>query len=148
VDDCLIGCKSAAVVTIFKKELLTRLSVQMRVRLLNIWDVNFHDRKAKTAQLVQAGYAERVLKTFGILDCKPVATPLDPNNRLSTRDCPDAIDPIVHRRYRSITGCSSYLVNMTSPDLFFAESQLSKFVQYPGITLVVLFLGSLHVKMV
>jgi len=27
----------------------------------------------------------------------------------------------------------SYLVNMTRPDLAFAYSQLSKFVQYPGV---------------
>ena len=33
---------------------------------------------------------------------------------------------------RSITGCISYLVNMTRPDLAFAYSQLSKFVQRPG----------------
>jgi V8-like Glu-specific endopeptidase len=37
------------------------------------------DRKARTAKIVQSGYAERVLKTFGMWDCKPVATPLDPN---------------------------------------------------------------------
>ena len=66
-------------------------------------------------------------------DCKPVATPLDPNNRLSKHDYQEVIDPIVHRRYRSITGCLSYLVNITRPDLAFAYSQLSKFVQYPGI---------------
>ena len=34
---------------------------------------------------------------------------------------------------RSITGCLSYLVNMMRQDLAFAHSQLSKFVQYPGI---------------
>ena len=35
----------------------------------------------------------------------------------------------------TIIGCLSYprLVNMTRPDLAFACSQLSKFVQYPGI---------------
>ncbi len=43
------------------------------------------------------------------------------------------IDPNVHRRYRSIVGCLSYLVNMTRPDLAFSYSQLSKFVQYPGM---------------
>ena len=91
------------------------------------------DRKAKTVKLVQSGYTERVLKTFATWDCKPVATPLDTNNRPSKHDCPEVIDPIVHRRYRSITGCLSYLVKMTRPDLAFAYSQLSKFVQYPGI---------------
>ena len=43
------------------------------------------------------------------------------------------VDPNVHRRYHSIVGCLSYLVNMTRPDLAFSYSQLSKFVQYPGM---------------
>ncbi len=55
------------------------------------------------------GYAERVLKTFGMWDCKPCATPLDANSRLSKADCPQVVDPALHRRDRSITGCLSYL---------------------------------------
>ncbi len=43
------------------------------------------------------------------------------------------VDPNVHRRYHSIVGCLSYLVNMTRPDLAFSYSQMSKFVQYPGM---------------
>ncbi len=66
---------------------------------------------------MQAGYAERVLRTFGIWDCKPIHTPLD----ATKSDCPEVVDPILHRRYRSITGCLSYLVNMTRPDLAFAS---------------------------
>ena len=42
---------------------------------------------------------------------------------LSKKDCPQVVDPALHRRYRSITGCLSCLVNMTRPDL----------VQYPGV---------------
>ena len=56
-----------------------------------------------------------------------------PNSRLSKTDSPQVVDPALHRRYRSITGCLSYLVNMTRPDLVSANSQLSKFVQYPGV---------------
>ncbi len=41
------------------------------------------DRKARTGQLIQAGYAERVLRVFNMWDCNPVATPMDPNVRLS-----------------------------------------------------------------
>jgi hypothetical protein len=73
------------------------------------------------------------LKTFGMWDCHPVKTPLDANDRLSKRECPEVVDLNVHRRYRSIVGCLSYLVNMTRPDLAFAYSQLSKFVQYLGM---------------
>ncbi len=90
------------------------------------------DRKARTGQLIQAGYAERVLRVFNMWDCNPVATPMDPNVRLSKLDCPEVVDPLLHRKYRSIVGCLSYLVNMTRPDLAFSFSQLSKFLQYPG----------------
>ena len=90
------------------------------------------DRAARTGKFVQAGYAERVLRTFGMWDCNPALTPLDPNIRLTKRDSPEAVDPRLHRRMRSIVGCLSYLVNMTRPDLAFTYSQLSKFVQSPG----------------
>jgi hypothetical protein len=90
------------------------------------------DRAARTAKIVQSGYAERVLKTLGMQDCHTVKTPLDANNRLSKRDCPEVVAPNVYTRYRSIVGCLSYLVNMTRPDLAFSYSQLSKFGQYPG----------------
>ena len=67
-------------------------------------------------------------------DSHPVVTPLDPNVRLFKLDCPSVVDPKVHRTYRSIVGCISYLVVMTRPDLAFSFSQLSKFLQHPGDT--------------
>ena len=42
------------------------------------------------------------------------------------------VDPLVHRKYRSIVGCLSYLVNMTLPDLACSFSQLSKSLQCHG----------------
>ena len=133
VDDCLIACKSAMVMASFKQDLLSRFVGTDEGEVTEYLGCEIiRDREAKTAKIVQAGYAERVLKTFGLWDCHPVNTPLDANNRLSKRDCPEVVDPNVHRRYRSIVGCLSYLVNMTRPDLAFSYSQLSKFVQYPG----------------
>ena len=41
------------------------------------------DRKTRTGHLVQAGYGERVLRAFDMWESHPVATPLDPNVRLS-----------------------------------------------------------------
>ena len=60
------------------------------------------DREARTGQLIQAGYAERVFGVFNMWDCNPVATPMDPNVRLSKLDCPEVVDPLLHRKYRSI----------------------------------------------
>ena len=51
---------------------------------------------------------------------------------LLQRRAEPAPPPCLHRKYRSIVGCLSYLVNMTRPDLAFSFSQLSKFLQCPG----------------
>ena len=133
VDDCLICCKSTATMSRFKKELLTRFQGTDEGEVKEYLGCEvIRDRTARTGKMVQAGYAERVLRTFGMWDCNPVLTPLDPNVRLTKRDSPEAVDPRLHRRMRSIVGCLSYLVNMTRPDLAFTYSQLSKFVQSPG----------------
>ena len=133
VDDCLICCKSVELMTKFKQDLLTRFEGTDDGEVKEYLGCEvIRDRKARTGKLVQAGYAERVLRTFDMWDCNHALTPLDPNIRLSKRDSPEAIDPRLHRRMRSIVGCLSYLVNMTRPDLAFAYSQLSKFLQSPG----------------
>ena len=133
VDDCLICCKSTTTMSKFKQELLTRFQGTDEGEVKEYLGCEvIRDRAARTGKMVQAGYAERVLRTFGMWDCNPVLTPMDPNVRLTKRDSPEVVDPRLHRRMRSIVGCLSYLVNMTRPDLAFTYSQLSKFVQSPG----------------
>ena len=60
--------------------------------------------------------------------------PMTPNTHLSKDDCNPNPDPIFQRWYRGIVGVGSlgYLVNMTPPDIAWAYSELSKYVQYPG----------------
>ena len=133
VDDCLLCCKSAATMSKFKQDLLTRFQGTDEGEVKEYLGCEvIRDREARTGKMVQAGYSERVLRTFGMWNCNPALTPLDPNTRLTKRDSPEAVDPRLHRRMRSIVGCLSYLVNMTRPDLAFTYSQLSKFVQSPG----------------
>jgi hypothetical protein len=120
--------------TVFKKEILTRFIGTDEGEVTEYLGCELiRDHSAKSATIVQKGYAEHVLKTFGMWDCKTCATPLDTNSTLSKVDCPQVVDPVLHRLYHSITGSLSYLVNMTRPDLAFAYSQLSKFVHYPGV---------------
>ena len=100
VDDCLLSCKSADVMTRFKKDLLRRFVGTDEGEMTEYLGIG---------RLVQSGYAERVLRTFNMWDSHPVATPLDPNVRLSKLDCPSVVDPKVHHRYRSI--CGMYLIS-------------------------------------
>jgi hypothetical protein len=62
----------------------------------------------------------------------PLATMLPPHTRLSKDDCDPSPERAFHLRYGGIVGSLGYLVNTTRPDLAFAYSELSKYVQRPG----------------
>eukprot|EP00961_Rhodomonas_salina_P218535 2953660-Rhodomonas_salina.1 len=57
---------------------------------------------------------------------------MEPGTRLSKADSQQHVDPMLHRLYCGIVGHISFLVSCTHPDLAFAYSELSKFVQFPG----------------
>ena len=81
--------------------------------------------------LSQKHYAEEILRIFNMWDTLPCSTILPPGKRLEKGDTTIIPDKIFHLRYRVIVGSLDYLVNMTRPDLAFAYSELSKYVQCP-----------------
>ena len=97
VDDRLLSCKSLSVMSQFKGDSLSRFAGTDEGEVTEYLGYELvRDRKARTGRLVQAGYAERVLRAFSMWDSHPVATPLDPNVRLSKLDCPAVVG--VHRK--------------------------------------------------
>ena len=81
--------------------------------------------------LSQKHYAEEILLTYNMWDTLPCSTVLPPGKRLEKGDTVILPDKIFHLHYRGIVGSLGYLVNMTRPDLAFAYSELSKYVQCP-----------------
>jgi hypothetical protein len=93
----------------FKQELLTRFQGTDEGEVQEYLGCEvITDSAARTGKMVQAGYVERVLRTFGTWDCNPVLTPFDPNVRLTKRDSLEVVDPRLHRRMRSIVGSLSF----------------------------------------
>ncbi|MBW0495496.1 hypothetical protein O181_035211 [Austropuccinia psidii MF-1] len=67
-------------------------------------------------------------------DCRPVATPMVPNSHLkeaSLEEC--SAFKALNANYRSAIGSLSYLSIATRPDISFAISSLSQFLEKPGI---------------
>ena len=58
---------------------------------------------------------------------------MKPNTRVSKDDCDPNPKQDFHCRYCGIVGSLGYLVTMTRPDLAWSYSELSKYVQFPGI---------------
>ncbi|KAG6489207.1 hypothetical protein ZIOFF_050468 [Zingiber officinale] len=70
-------------------------------------------------------YGEAILKKFNMLGCNPVATPLIMREKLKKEDGGEAADVT---RYCSLIDNLLYLTT-TRPDLMYAASMLSRFMQ-------------------
>ncbi|RVX16320.1 Retrovirus-related Pol polyprotein from transposon RE1 [Vitis vinifera] len=77
--------------------------------------------------LSQRKYALDILEETGMLDCKPVDTPMDPNVKLIPGQGEPLGDP---GRYRRRVGKLNYLT-ITRPDISFPVSVVNQFLQSP-----------------
>ena len=72
-------------------------------------------------------YVLGILEETGMLDCKPVDTPMDPNVKLISGQG----EPLGnHGRYRRLEGKLNCLT-ITRPDIYFPVSVVSQFLQSP-----------------
>lgn len=78
--------------------------------------------------ICQKKYAEGLLKKFSMENCNPVSIPLQVNEKLRKDDGAELAD---ERVYRSIIGSLLYLTAIR-PDIMFATSFLSRFMQTPS----------------
>ncbi len=78
--------------------------------------------------LSQEKYAEDMLKKFNMSDCKPMATPMATNEKLSKNEGIEKVDASF---YRSLVGSLIYLTN-TRPDIVHAVSIISMFMSEPS----------------
>jgi transposase InsO family protein len=90
------------------------------------------DRKERTIHLTQDTYILKVLNSFQMENCKPVASPLECGslNQLVPYDSIATEKEL--KQYQSAIGCLMYAMIQTRPDLAFSVSALSRFSHNPG----------------
>ena len=141
VDDIFLISRSLANIEASKKT----LRADMKVKDLGVTQFlpgielrRMHEgMKEGDILLVQEKYIIEILKQFDMLDCKPASTPLEPNVKLTLKDCP--VDDNAKARmeqfpYRQVVGKLMYLAVCTRPDICQAVSELSRFNNNPGKT--------------
>ena len=72
----------------------------------------------------QWGYINEVLVRFGMSECKPVATRVDPGTKLTKNEVQSCED--LKLPYRELVGAFIYRALSTRPDISFAVSQLGQ----------------------
>ncbi|XP_067136098.1 uncharacterized protein [Centruroides vittatus] len=87
-------------------------------------------------KFTQEKYAKDLLKKFNMQACRPVATSIESNQKLTKEMAPQSeneTNEMNGKPYRELIGGLLYLANSTRPDLAFAASVLSCFCSNPGI---------------
>ena len=74
--------------------------------------------------ICQEGYAKSLLQRFGMEQCNPVSTPVDPAQKMK-----DPTEPLSEAEFpfRELIGCLMYLAVSTRPDISYAVNSLSQF---------------------
>lgn len=83
----------------------------------------------------QEAYVESILDRFGMSKSNPVATPLNPNDKLTKEMQPikdDEAERMKRVPYKEAVGCLMYLAQCTRPDICHAVNVLCRFNENPG----------------
>ena len=82
--------------------------------------------------LTQEKYAKEVLQRVGMMDCKPVSTPLSTSEKLSAHEG-SLLGSKDATNYRSVVGALQYLT-LTRPDLSYSVNKVCQYLHAPTMT--------------
>lgn len=125
VDDILImSCDDSEIVKI-KRHLSEKFGVRDLGCVKYCLGLEF-SRSEGEITIRQRGYIHDVLERFGMTECKPVSTPLEPGLKLERSEL-ETSDKTFEAPYRELIGALMYLSVATRPDITHAVSYLSQF---------------------
>jgi transposase InsO family protein len=93
------------------------------------------DRERRTGSIGQSAYINHICERFNLQDAKPLSTPMDPGEHLTKSQSPSTpkqIDDMRDVPYREAVGSLMYAALGTRPDITYAVTALSQFLQNPG----------------
>jgi hypothetical protein len=97
------------------------------------------DRRSRLILVTHRLYQKNMLEKYGMSESSFNKTPADVE-KLSIKDCPSTIEEeksVDRRQYMAMVGSLMYLSITTRPDISYAVSQLSRYMQFPGAKHVV-----------
>ena len=136
VDDCAMTGNSGKLITVYKAKLNNKFPLTDLRPIHSLLGIEvIHDRSACTISLSQSTYINSILSQFSLTDAKSYATPMVPSAFYSKHDSPSSPSDIARMRkipYHKAIGSLMYAAVTTCPDISFAVSMLSRFLENPG----------------
>lgn len=130
VDDLLILGNSKAYILKIKEELKRRFEMKdMGAAKLMLGIEITRDRSNRKIHISQKEYSQQILERFGMEESNPAYTPME---RSKNRTLDESLGkPALDVPYRQAIGSLIYLVTGTRPDIAYAVSYLSRYLENP-----------------
>ena len=133
VDDLLITGRDRTEIDALKDAL------KKRFQMSDLGPVNFYlgmtvtrDRPNRTLRLGQKSYLTKILRDFGMEDCKTSVTPMDANgSNLVSAPKGYIASSVDIKEYQRLIGSLMYAMLGSRPDIAFAVSMVSRFASNP-----------------
>jgi hypothetical protein len=136
VDDCILTGSSGTLIARYKRELHAKYALTDLGPVHWLLGIKIiRDRAARTISLSQTSYIDTILSRFSLSSASPYSVPMSPSTSLSKQDAPSNPTEAAHMRkvpYREAIGSLMYASVATRPDITFAVSTLSQFLENPG----------------
>ena len=126
VDDLIITGDDKEVVCQIRSNLSLRFQMKELGELKHFLGLEV-ERTNDGIFLCQQKYAQDLLEKYGMLDCKPISTPIEVNARLCSAKGQDLENATM---YRQLIGSLIHLT-LTRPDIAYAVGVMSRFMQNP-----------------
>ena len=88
------------------------------------------NRKDRTLKIGQSTYIKNMAERFGLVNAKPVWTPIDSKVVLQKAKCKSELHPD-NELYRSIIGSCMYAAILCRPDIIYGVCKLSRYLNEP-----------------
>lgn len=136
VDDFLIFSNNLALETKLKNCLEQNFKIKNMGEVMSVLGMKVtRNKEDGSIAIDQRQYIEKLLVKFGMDDCNPVATPLDPNQRLTKEMSPSNAferSEMKNIPYQEAVGSLLFLVQISRLDICYAVSVLSRYNNDPG----------------
>uniref|UniRef100_A0AAV1VJV4 Polyprotein n=1 Tax=Peronospora matthiolae TaxID=2874970 RepID=A0AAV1VJV4_9STRA len=127
VDDVLVTGSLLEMIARTKNDLKTRFEMTDSGKCAFVLGIELLDGEDGSVTMCQRRYVDDVLKRFGMDECKAVASPVDVSSRLVPSNSASKVDV----PFREAVGALMHLTTATRPDIAYAVSFVSRFMEKP-----------------
>ena len=136
VDDILLTTNDIGMLHETKRFLSKKFEMKDLGDASFVLGIQIHrDRSRGILGLSQKSYIEKILKRFGMHDCKPSDTPVAKGDKFSLSQCPKnnfEIQEMQHIPYAFAIGSLMYAQVCTRPDIAYIVGMLGRYLSNPG----------------